>query len=144
MPTLVLPPRFTTDSITLSKAAHRRGWDVCRFTSWRVPEEFTADKVVLYGEPLLASVVIEALGIATLEPCWNWRPNLPPYYRQRKIEMITLGKARSLAKQAFIKPVEDKCFAAKVYEKGLELPTDSQLSDPIYLACQPAKDNRFV
>lgn len=136
MPTLILPPRFTTDSITLSKAAHRRGWEVCRFTSWRIPEEFTVDKVVLYGEPLFASVVIEALGIATLEPSWDWLPNLPPDYLQRDIVMSTLGEARCLGIRSFIKPVEDKCFAAKVYENGHELPTDSQLPEttPVLVA----------
>jgi len=50
MTTLVLPPRYTSDSITLSRAASRKGWEVCRFTSWRVPEGFDAEKVVLYGE----------------------------------------------------------------------------------------------
>ena len=35
MTILVLPSQFTSDSITLSKAAARKGWEVCRFPSWR-------------------------------------------------------------------------------------------------------------
>ncbi|MEI8194997.1 MAG: ATP-grasp domain-containing protein [Phycisphaerae bacterium] len=129
MTTLVLPPRYTPDSITLSKAANRKGWDVCRFASWRVPEGFSAEKIVLYGEPLFASVVVDALGVVALEPSWDWLPSLPERYRLRKVVRSSLGKARGLAQKLFVKPLEDKCFAAKVYECGNDLPPVSHLPD---------------
>ena len=129
MTTLVLPPRFTPDSIALSKAATRKGWDVCRFSSWRLPEGFSATNVVLYGEPLFASVVAEPLGIAVLEPSWDWLPKLPDRYRLRKVVRTTLGEARRLVGRFFAKPLEDKCFAAQVYEAAQDLPPSTQLPD---------------
>ena len=43
MPTLILPPRYTSDSIGVSKAAVQAGWEVERLSSWRVPAHLQGD-----------------------------------------------------------------------------------------------------
>jgi hypothetical protein len=37
MPTLILSPRYSDDSITLRRAAIALGWDVMRLASWGCP-----------------------------------------------------------------------------------------------------------
>jgi len=61
MPTLVLPPRFTPDTIAVGHAAAAVGWEVERLPSWRAPEWLRGQDVVLYGEPLFAAVVADEL-----------------------------------------------------------------------------------
>jgi hypothetical protein len=49
MPVLVLPPRFTADSISLRRAAIAAGWEVERLPSWRAPPELAGRDLVFYG-----------------------------------------------------------------------------------------------
>lgn len=137
MSTLVLPPRFTPDTIALGKAAARCGWNVERLSSWRVPAEERDAEIVVYGEPLFVSVVSEPLGIDVLEPSIGWLPDLPEKYRKRTVRLVTLGQARTIPNAAFIKPVSDKTFAAKVYANGTDLPpaaTDLGDSEPVLVS----------
>jgi hypothetical protein len=129
MPTLVLPPRYTPDSISLWGAGNERGWQVERLQNWRVPEHLRECDVALYGESLFAAVVAEELGVALLEPPFHWLDGLPEKYRRRKVNFTTLAEARQHSEQAFIKPADDKCFPARVYESGDELPKSDVLSD---------------
>jgi hypothetical protein len=122
MSILVLPPRYTPDTIALGKAAARLGWHVERLSSWRVPAELRDKEVAVYAEPLFVSVVSEPLGIEVLEPTHAWLPDLPEKYRKRSVRLSTLGDARNLCEAAFIKPVSDKTFVAKVYASGKDLP----------------------
>src|SRR5262249_49939101 len=48
MPTLVLSPRYSEDSIVLWRAAIRRGWTVERPTTWRLDPSIPSSEVVLY------------------------------------------------------------------------------------------------
>ena len=49
------------------------------------------------------------------EPPDDWLPRLPMEYRKREVRLSTLGEARKLAAPAFVKPPNDKSFAARVY-----------------------------
>lgn len=140
MPTLVLPPRFSSDTIAVGNAAEAMGWRVERLSSWRVPEWLVGQDVVLYGEPLFAEAVAESLAIVLLEPTFSWLPTLPATYRQRSVALGTLAEARGLVEPAFIKPADDKCFTAKVYESGSLLPNETVLSGhtPVLIA-EPVK-----
>ncbi len=122
MPTLVLPPRYTPDSIAVASAASAQGWSVERLASWRPPAWLAAEEVVLYGEPLFAAVVAEPLGLALLGPPPDWLAHLPEGLRQRDVKYTMLGEARRLDSPTFVKPAEDKCFPAQVYQSGAELP----------------------
>lgn len=137
MSQLILPPRYTPDSIALGKAATRANWKVHRLHSWSVPPELRNTDAVVYAEPLFISAVAEPLGLEVLEPSATWLPELPRHYRNREISLVTLGQARLLEKPAFIKPISDKCFMAKVYQSGAELPpppTDLGDEEPTYLS----------
>jgi hypothetical protein len=127
MPTLILPPRYTPDSIAVSKAAVRAGWEVERLGSWRVPQHLLDRDVVLYGEPLFAAIVAESLGLSLLEPPPAWLAGLPRELTRRPIPLTTLAEARALTRPTFVKPAEDKCFPARVYESGHDLPRESVL-----------------
>lgn len=129
MNTLVLPPRYTTDSIAMSRAAAHLNWRVERLASWRVPEALCDTGVAIYGEPLFVTVVAGPLGVRVLEPTADWLPTVPEEHRKRRVRLMTLGEARNVSETAFIKPVSDKCFAAKVYASGAELPPASVLDD---------------
>ncbi len=129
MPTLVLPPRYTPDSISLWREGNERGWQVERLQNWRAPEHLRESDVVFYGESLFAAVVADELGIVLLEPPFHWLADLPEKYRKRKVIFTTLADARQHRQRAFIKPADDKCFPAQVYNSGDELPKSDVLSD---------------
>jgi hypothetical protein len=122
MPTLLLSPRYTDDAQALWRAAGRLGWRVERLHGWRVPEDLlTVPEPVLYVEVLTAHTIAEQFHVRLLEPPDDWLPRLPEQYRKRLIRMMTLADARQLEEPAFVKPPNDKSFAAGVYH-GRELP----------------------
>lgn len=136
MPTLILSPRYTPDSIALRTAALLAGWRVMRLAGWRTPAGFVVEEPVLYGEPLFAAVVAEALSLALLAPPLDWLAGLPEELRRREVRYTTLREARKETRRTFIKPADDKCFPAAVYDSGRELPPDDVLpgETPVLLA----------
>jgi len=140
MPTLVLPPRFTRDTIVVGNAARAAGWAVERFPSWRLPDGWCGEDVALYGEPLFAAVVADQLGLILLEPPFDWLTTLAEKYRKRAVQFSTLGKARQLGQPAFVKPADDKCFLAGVFRSGAQLPSEDILpgTTPVLVA-EPVK-----
>jgi len=136
MPTLVLPPRFTPDTIAMSHAAVDAGWSVERLSAWRVPDWLRGQDVALYGEPLFAAVVAEHLGLMLLEPPFDWLPTLPADYRLREVRLTALHAARALREPAFVKPADDKCFLAGVFSSGELLPAEDVLpgTTPVLIA----------
>jgi hypothetical protein len=139
MPILILPPRYTIDSIALYGAAIEMGWEVERLQSWRAPEYLKVKDVAIYGEPLFGAVISEELSLYLLEPSFNWLANLPYQYRLRTVTFTSLEEAKKVKEPAFIKPADDKCFQATVYESGSSLLTNEVLpgttpvlvSDPV-------------
>src|SRR4051812_23497717 len=120
--TLILSPRFTADSTALRNAALEIGWEVERLRTWRPPDELVGRDVVPYGEPLFAAVVADALQLTLIEPRLSWVAELPFDLRRREIQFTDLASARALDRPAFIKPADDKCFQARLYAMGSELP----------------------
>ncbi len=116
MPTLILSPRHTEDAQRLWRASQRLGWGVERLASWRVPDQLlSAPDPVLYVEAMIAPTVAEAFGLRLLEPPDDWLVALPEEYRRRAVRLTTLGAARANPDAAFVKPPNDKSFAAGVY-----------------------------
>jgi ATP-grasp domain, R2K clade family 2 len=136
MPTLILPPRFTDDTQRMWRAAVSAGWIVERLPNWRAEMNFSDPDLVLYGEPLFAAVVADKLGLALVEPPQDWVARLPDEYRQRSVRMGTLDEARGIDSPVFIKPADDKCFTARVYTSGAELPSADVLDGctPVLIA----------
>lgn len=121
-PLLILPPRQTPDADAIRTAAEDANWHVEQLTSWRTPDWLRGHDLVIYGEPLFVDVVTPALGLIVLEPPLDWLVSLPSVYRQRAVRLTTLAEVQKQPTAAFIKPAEDKCFAAGVYSTGAALP----------------------
>lgn len=115
MKTLVLSQRFTDDSNALWRAALAAGWDVVRLHGFRVEE--VPEEAAIYGETLFADAVAESLGVSVLGPPDDWLPALPRHYLQRDLRLTDLEGAKGATFPAFIKPPDEKFFAARVYEE---------------------------
>lgn len=113
MPTLILPPRYTDDSILMREAALRAGWQVLRLSSWSLTQE--PKNPVIYGEPLFVAAITEKLGIFPLEPPFDFLTRLPKKFVQRDVIYTDLGTAKKIGDPKFIKPADDKCFKAQIY-----------------------------
>ena len=121
MPTLILPPRYTDDSIALWRAATAMGWGVMRLQGWRVGADLSIDEPVPYGEPLFVATVAEQLGLAVFEPSFDLLARLPERFRRREVGFGHGQDIPSYRFPAFVKPADDKCFPAAIYQSALEL-----------------------
>lgn len=135
MPTLILSPRYSDDSIKLRRAAVALGWDVMRLASCRCPDDFEPEEPVLYAEPLFNEAVAQQLGLAVVEPSEDFLVRLPSEYVKREVRLTTAAEARSLPGPAFFKPPNRKTFPARVHASGAGLP-EMPDDDPV-LASEP-------
>jgi hypothetical protein len=115
MPTLILSSRYTSDSQRLWRTAHELGWNVERLQNWRLPDKPLFDPV-LYVESLFTPMIADQLGIIANEPPDDWLVRLPEEFRKREILLTTFEDAKKHL-PCFVKPPNDKSFAAKVYDK---------------------------
>ena len=137
MPTLILSPRYSDDSIKLRRAAIALGWDVMRLADWRCPDDFEPEEPVLFAEPLFNQAVAEQLGLTIIEPPEDFLVTLPREYVGRTVSLTTAAEARTLPGPVFLKPPNQKAFPAKVYSSGVELP-EMPDDDPV-LASEPVE-----
>jgi hypothetical protein len=135
MPVLILPPRYTSDSIKLWEAALSAGWGVHRLHGWQLPASLPAGPVAVYGEPIFAAMVAEQLNLTLVEPPWSWLCHLPPVYVKRTIHCTSLDQALQAHFPSFIKPACEKSFPARVYQVPGELQTgDLPPETPVILS----------
>lgn len=137
VPTLILSPRFTDDSVLMRGAAVRAGWRVLRLSGWRIPPDMVAGPAVIYGEVLFAEAVAGQLGLALLDVAEDWLPGLPPRFLRRELRVSTLAAARAHPGPVFVKPADGrKGFAGQLYRAGAGLPSDDACPDdtPVYMA----------
>lgn len=124
MHTLVLSQRFTDDSNLLWRAAIEAGWAIVRAHGFKVaPVEGTP---VLYGETIFADAISEQLGVSVVTPTHTWLPGLPSRFLQREVRLTTLAKSLAGPFPAFIKPPDDKLFAARAYPDAASLAAVTQ------------------
>ncbi len=84
--------------------------------------------LVFYGETILAGAIMDLeLGAALLEPTADWLPRLPQRHRLRDVRLITLAEALTIRERVFVKPTDEKCFPARVYEDGASINPDPVL-----------------
>lgn len=100
-----------------------------------VPEILSKD-VAIYGEPLFAQHVAQVLGLGLVEPPINWLPQLPDSWRGRDVQLMKLAEARQVATRSFIKPADEKCFDARIYSNGSELPAPGPLPEALPVLVQ--------
>ena len=130
MPTLLLTARQTDDAQLLWRACIAAKWDVVRVHGWHVQSLPTND-IAVYGEPLFARHIAQILGLRLIEPPLDWLPRLPARWRGREVRLTTLAEARKVADRTFIKPADEKCFEARVYASGAELPAPGPLPEDL-------------
>src|SRR6266545_956768 len=135
MPTLLLSARQTDDAQLLWRACIAAKWNVARVHGWQV-SSLAASDVAIYGEPLFAQHVAQTLGLRLVKPPLDWLPCLPAHWRGRDVRLTTLADARNVAERAFIKPAAEKCFDARVYPSGSELPAPGPLPEDLPVLVQ--------
>lgn len=123
MTTLLMSSRHTEDDQALWRAAIGRDWSVDRARGIRLPE-IDDSEIVIYLEALYAPTIAKMIGRKLLDLPEDWLVQLPQQFTKRTIALTTLGKARDLKEPAFVKPPNDKSFAAQVYESGAGLPIE--------------------
>jgi hypothetical protein len=133
MTTLLLSSRHTEDNQQLWRAAVRRGWNVERVRGLTIPP-FQDATVVLYIESLFAPTIAKHFGLRLLQTPLNWLTTLPIEYRHRMVDLTTLEAARKCTFPAFIKPPNEKSFAAQVYDSPDSLPVDYDSRTPVLVA----------
>lgn len=142
MPTLILPPRFSDDSVRVWRAATKAGWNTLRLPGWRLADEHGAalaeSDVAVYGEPLFAAAIAEQLGRALLEPPLDWLPGLPRPYLRRELRAGRFADLASCPLPVFAKPADDKAFPARVYDRAEDLTAlDHVAADTPVLISEP-------
>ena len=121
---LITQPRVGTaynEILALHYAAREMGWEVLPAPSgWRLSEELIASgaKGVPYGSQTFCEVIAQQMNWTLKANPFDWLAKLPEVYLSRKVDFMTLKEAEQLNRRAFIKPADDKCFDAKVYEVG--------------------------
>lgn len=130
-PTLVLSPRHTDDSIRLWRAARDRDQRVERLQSWNVPARLHGRRVAIYGEPFFVQRIADQLDHVLLEPSFDWLANLPRRYLHRHVGRTNLASLDIIEFPAFVKPADDKCFEARVYNDIDDIPIEEERPERI-------------
>lgn len=90
--------------------------------------------LVLYVESLFAPAIANQFALKLLDLPEDWLVRLPHELTNRFVDITTLGDARKMVRPAFVKPPNDKSFAAKVYRHGTDLPDDFDDSIPVLIS----------
>lgn len=121
---LITQPRVGTshnEILALQVAARELGWDVLPAPSgWRLDEELTKSGVrgVPYGSQTFCEVIADQMGWQLKQNSFDWLARVPEKFLKRQVQFMTLAEAKKIRERKFIKPADDKCFEAKVYEAG--------------------------
>ena len=142
---LITQPRVGTshnEIIALQFAARELGWEVLSAPSgWRLDEELTKSGVkgVPYGSQTFCEVIAQQMGWTLKQNSFDWLAKVHPHYLKRKVDFMTLGEAKKITERKFIKPADDKCFDAKVYEPGTFKPHELIRDDYPVLVSDPVE-----
>ena len=123
MTTLIMSCRHIGDDQALWRAAIARNWSVVRARGIRLPE-IDDEEIVIYVEALYAPTIAGMIRRRLLDPPIDWLVKLPLMFRHREVTLSTLKEARSLEGPIFVKPPNDKSFAAQIYDSGTSLPQE--------------------
>lgn len=127
---LITQPRVGTshnEILAMQMTARDMGWDVLPAPSgWRLDDETIASKVigVPYGSQLFCEVIAQQMNWKLKANSFDWLAKVPERYTKRHVEFMTMKNAKKINETKFIKPADDKCFDAKVYEVGSFNPSD--------------------
>ncbi len=133
---LVLGQRYSNDARILSQAASMQGWEVVKLNSSTVPDDLLNKECRVYAEGFLVEHVAQALELSLLRPADDGLVNLEPDFLQRKVMFSRAADFKPLSVPAFIKPADQKLFAARVYAPNEPIPGLEVLQpdDPILVS----------
>lgn len=131
----ITQPRVGTshnEIIALQMCARQMGMEVISAPgSWRLEDEVIATKQlgIPYGSQMFCEVIAQQMGWKLHQNSFNWLSKVPRHYLKRRVDFMTLQDAKKINERKFIKPADDKCFDAKIYEPGEFLPNELIPSD---------------
>lgn len=131
----ITQPRVGTshnEIIALHYAAQEHGFQVYPSEmSWRLESDLIDSKLsgIPYGSQLFCETIAQQMNWKLLQNSFDWLAKLPQKFLKRKVDFMTLSEAKKLSERKFIKPADDKCFDAKIYEPGNFTPSDFISSD---------------
>jgi hypothetical protein len=120
----IIQPRVGTahnEILALQLAAKELDWDVHPAPGgWRLDEEITSQGLIgtAYGSQTFCEVIAQQMGWKLKQNPFDWLAKVPKFLLRRQVDFMTLGEAKKLNEKKFIKPADDKCFDAKVYDVG--------------------------
>ncbi len=121
---LITQPRVGTshnEILALHAAAHEKGREVVPAPSgWRLDDDLIKSGVpgVAYGSQTFCEVIAMQMNWQLKQNSFDWLAKLPERFVKRNVQFMTLAEAKNLPDKKFIKPADDKVFAAAVYEPG--------------------------
>ena len=129
MPTLILPPKYSEDTIRMAQAATQASWDVERLQDWTIPDGNEYENPIPYGKAPFPEMISPRLGISLQNPALNILYSIPRHFLKREIQPSTLGEARILKGKWHIRPSEKKVFPMGIFYDGRGLPGAKELAD---------------
>lgn len=123
--TIILSPRFSSDSQDMWRAANKAKWNVHRAINYSQPE-YVSDCCV-YGELMFCDIMADRCDLSLLDPPDQFIEQLPWEYVRRKIEFCNAVTSLSCFKsfgepKVFVKPANDKVFTYGVYHNARDIP----------------------
>lgn len=112
---LLLPHRYTTDSIAMWQSALRNNWEPRRFVKYECPDVSPDEEVAFYGDGLNGGIASEKLGLTLLEESLDWLVKIPQDFVKRRIEFSTIGELEVRDAPRFIKSADVKWFTPEVF-----------------------------
>ena len=133
---LLVSKRYSDDSRLLMEAARIRGWEALRLQSSLVPPGLWAQECCVYAEGFLAEHLAAQLDISLVRPPHGALARTGERYTSRKIWFSLARDFQRPAFPAFIKPADQKLFAAGVYAPGAPMAglDDLHPEDPILVS----------
>lgn len=122
--TIILSPRFSSDSQDLWNAARKSGWNIHRAINYKEPEDIS--DCCVYGEIFTCDIMADRCGISLLDPPDYFLSKLDYKYRKRDIVCCHKHYAEhcfnEFGSKVFVKPANDKVFQYGVYHNFNDIP----------------------
>lgn len=142
---LITQPRVGTshnEILAIQTAAHQAGWETIGAPSgWRLPDNVIGSgaKGAPYGSQTFCEVIAQQMGWQLKQNSFDWLAKVPQDFLKRRVEFMTLREAKLIKEVKFIKPADDKCFPAQVYQPGEFQPHEVIAEDYPVLVSDPVQ-----
>lgn len=113
--------RFYNEILALQLATRELGLDVVSApSSWRLNDDLinSGAEGIPYGSQMFCEVIAQQMNWKLKMNSFDWLTKVPKKYLKRQVDFMTLREAKKINVKKFIKPADDKCFDAKIYDVG--------------------------